>query len=244
MEKKLDFTAAWNDALALLKGNLEVVLPVAGVFLLLPIIIFGFVAPQPDFAAGGNQDVVMNQMREWLGVFLPGIIVLSLISIIGNLAIYSLVLKPEKPSVGQAITMALGMFLPMLLAAILSGIATFVGFIFLIVPGIYLAIKFSLTGPALVAEGIRSPIDALKRSWELTKGNSLYIFAFFLIIGIVGLIVMGVSSAIFTAIFTMVLPDSASLLVSAIISGILQTIFNIVILFIGIAIYRQLSASN
>ncbi len=244
MEKKLDFTAAWNDALALLKGNLEVVLPVAGVFLLLPIIIFGFVAPQPEFAAGGNQDVVMNQMMEWLGVFLPGIIVLSLISIIGNLAIYSLVLKPEKPSVGQAITMALGMFLPMLLAAILSGIATFVGFIFLLVPGIYLAIKFSLTGPALVAEGIRSPVDALKRSWELTKGNSLYILAFYLIIGIVGGIAVGVSGAISTAIFTMILPESASLLVSAIISGIFQTIFNIVILFVGIAIYRQLSASN
>jgi hypothetical protein len=244
MEKKLDFTAAWNDALALLKGNLEVVLPVAGVFLLLPQIVLGFVLPTPEITPGATGDAALKQLTEMISAFVPGLLVIILASIIGNLAIYSLVLKQERPSVGQALAIALTMFIPMFLASILGGIASMIGFIFLLVPGIYLAIKFSLTGPALVAENIKSPIAALQRSWELTKGNSLYIFAFFLIIGIVGLIVMGVSSAIFTAIFTMVLPDSASLLVSAIISGILQTIFNIVILFIGIAIYRQLSASN
>jgi hypothetical protein len=244
MEKKLDFTAAWKDAIALLKANLELILPIAGVFFLLPIVVLGYAVPQPEIVPGASGDAAMAQMSEFIAAFFPAMLVASLISMIGSLAIYAIVLKQDRPSVGQALTMALSMFIPLLLANILGGLATLVGFIFLFVPGIYLAIKFSLTGPALVAEDIKSPIAALSRSWQLTKGNSLYIFAFFLIIGIVGLIIMGVSSGILSAIFNMILPASIGLLVSAVISGILQAIFSVVMMFVGIAIYRQLSAPN
>lgn len=244
MEKKLDFTAAWKDAIALLKANLETILPIAGVFFLLPMIVLGYAVPQPEIVPGASGDAATAQMSEFLATFFPALLIVSLISMFGSLAIYAMVLKPERPSVGQALTLALAMFIPLFLAQILSGLATIVGFIFLIAPGIYLAIKFSLTGPALVAEDIKNPIAALSRSWQLTKGNSLYIFAFFLIIGLVGVIVMLVTSGILSTIFGMILPETIGTLVSAIISGILQAIFSIVMMFVSIAIYRQLSASN
>jgi hypothetical protein len=244
MQQKLDFTAAWNDALALLKANLDVVLPVVGVFILLPQIIFGFMLPQPEFVPGQSESAIYAQSVAWLGSMAPALLVIVLLSIIGNLAVYALVLRSEKPNVGQALTMALSMLLPMLLASILSAIATTIGLILLFIPGLYLMIKFSLVGPALVAENIKNPIAALQRSWQLTKGNSLYILAFFLIIGIVGIIVLLITSAVFTGIFGMILPESAGLLVAAIITGLLQTILSVVFLFIVIAVYRQLSASH
>lgn len=50
-----------------------------------------------------------------------------------------------------------------------------IGFILLIVPGIILAIGWSFA-PYLVIEQGAGPVDALKRSWELTKGNRWTLF--------------------------------------------------------------------
>ncbi len=243
MEKKLDFTAAWNDALALLKGNLEVVLPVVGVFLLLPAIIVGYMVPEPVMdpaAADGGMSLLMQYYSD----LAPWLLMSTITSVIAYATIYALVFNPSRPTVGEAFSIALTFFFPMLIANILIMIAMTVGLILLIVPGIYLLIKFSLTGPSIVAENIKNPIAAMSRSWALTKGNSLYIFAFFLILGIVGGIAYFLSAMIFTAIFTMVLPASAAAIVSLIVKSILGAVLSTVFLFIAIAIYRQLSASN
>jgi hypothetical protein len=243
MEKKLDFTAAWNDALALLKGNLEVVLPVIGVLLLLPAIIVGYMVPEPviDPAAA---DSGMAQLLQYYNDLAPWLLMTTITSVIAYATIYALVFNQSRPTVAEAFTIALSFFLPMLIANIIIMIAMTVGLIFLIVPGIYLLIKFSLTGPSMVAENIKNPIAALSRSWALTKGNSLYIFAFFIIVGVVGGIAYYISAMIFSAIFAMVLPASAAALLSLIVKSILGAILSAVFLFIGIAIYRQLSASN
>ena len=243
MEKKLDFTAAWNDALALLKANLETILPIIGVLILLPSIIMGYMVPDPviDPAAGDGGSAVLFQYLNDLG---PWLLLSVILSILANATIYALIFNASRPTVGEAFAIGATFFVPMLLTALISSLAIGVGMIFLIIPGIYLAIKFSVAGPAIVAENIKNPIAALSRSWALTKGNSLYIFAFYLIIGIVGTIVLVVSSMIFSAIFGLVLPESAAMLVSLIVDSIFAAAFSAVILFITIAVYRQLSASN
>lgn len=243
MQPKLDFTAAWNDALALLKGNLETILPIIGVLVLLPSIIMGYMVPDPviDPASADGGSAVLLQYFSDLA---PWIILSAILSIFANATIYALVFNASRPTVGEAFAIGATFFIPMLLAGVLSSIAAFVGLIFLIVPGIYLLIKFSLVGPAIVAENIKNPIAALSRSWALTKGNSLYIFAFFLIIGIVGVIAIIVLAMIFTAIFTMVLPAAAAAFAALIVESTLGAVMTTLILFIVLAIYRQLSASN
>ena len=187
MEKKLDFTAAWKDAIALLKANLETILPIIGVFILLPAIIVGYMVPEPviDPAAA---DSGMGQLMQYYRDLAPWLLLTIVTSAISYATIYTLVFNPSRPTVGEAFGIGMGFFVTILLASLLSAVAMFVGLIFLILPGIYLIIKFSLAGPAIVAENIKNPIAALSRSWALTKNNSLYIFAFILIIGIVGVI--------------------------------------------------------
>jgi hypothetical protein len=67
-----------------------------------------------------------------------------------------------------------------ILGGILFGLIVFIGGMFLIVPGILLALAFSLIGPVIIAEGA-GPIHAMGRSWELTSGYKGKIFVLVLI---------------------------------------------------------------
>lgn len=83
-------------------------------------------------------------------------------------------------------------FLSYLLGSLLLGVILTIGFILLIIPGIYLSIRFCMFPFAVVDEGL-GPIEALKRSWELTAGqelNLLLLGLVFILIEIAGLIAL------------------------------------------------------
>jgi len=62
------------------------------------------------------------------------------------------------------------------------------GLFLLIIPGIIWAIKYSFA-PYLVVEGV-SPVEALKKSGELTKGYKWDIFLFGLLVGLINVLGM------------------------------------------------------
>jgi hypothetical protein len=57
-----------------------------------------------------------------------------------------------------------------LLAAVVAALATSVGFVLLVLPGLYLLVRFYLVVPAVVLDDA-GPLEALGRSWERTDGN-------------------------------------------------------------------------
>lgn len=65
---------------------------------------------------------------------------------------------------GQALVVAV----PLIIVSIIIGIAAGLGFIFLIVPGLYLSAMFFVTTPSLIIE--RNGFSSIGRSVELTKG--------------------------------------------------------------------------
>lgn len=74
---------------------------------------------------------------------------------------------------------------------ILASIITFglyiAGFILLIIPGIFLAVRLAFTNFALIDEDL-TPIDAIKRSWELSRGSFWKLF-------LAGVLVIGLNVA-------------------------------------------------
>jgi len=85
-------------------------------------------------------------------------------------------------------------YLNALLANILTGIIIFIGFIFLIVPGIVFACKLAFV-PYLIVDEKMEAIAAVKKSWEMTKGHAGAVFLIGLIaipISIAGLVCLGV----------------------------------------------------
>lgn len=79
------------------------------------------------------------------------------------------------------IALSLRALLPLLLLSFIQTLLVGLGFLCLIIPGFILSVGWSVAVPAAVEEKL-SPMDALRRSWELTAGNWFQIWAAFFIL--------------------------------------------------------------
>ena len=92
-----------------------------------------------------------------------------------------------------------------ILAAILYGLLVLAGLILCVIPGIYWAIKYHFFGYFIIDQNM-DPLDALKRSGEITKGsmwNLLLLFIIFIGITFVGAILCGIGLLFSTPIVVM-----------------------------------------
>lgn len=78
-------------------------------------------------------------------------------------------------------------FLNYFLASILYAVAVILGLILLIIPGIIIAIRMGYYG-YLIVDKEMGPVDALKESFKMTKGNCWNLFLFGLLMFCVGLL--------------------------------------------------------
>jgi hypothetical protein len=96
-------------------------------------------------------------------------------------------------SVGDSLRAA-GRRLPAVAATlVLAGVCTIVGFLLLIVPGVYVAVRLYVSAQSVVAEQL-GPVNAIRRSHELVEGNGWRVLGIALLIWIVSS-VMGVVGA-------------------------------------------------
>ncbi|KQZ05873.1 hypothetical protein ASD21_17960 [Caulobacter sp. Root1455] len=89
-------------------------------------------------------------------------------------------LNGRRVVVGESLKVGLRNWLPLLGLAILMGLGLMIGFVLLIVPGIMLAVMWSVAVPAKVVEKI-GVMDALQRSRDLTRGRRWAIFGLLVI---------------------------------------------------------------
>jgi Membrane domain of glycerophosphoryl diester phosphodiesterase len=87
----------------------------------------------------------------------------------------------ERAGVSESLRYALGRLLPLLVAYILVVVIVAIGFVLLIVPGVWLATKLSMVFPAVVFER-KGPFSAMGRSWSLTGGNFWRTFGTLLVV--------------------------------------------------------------
>ena len=219
----------------------EIIIAIAGVFLFLPSVILGLFIEVPAPFDPASSEAASEAVLQLYAANWPFYLLTGVFSIIGYLAIQIVALDSNRPTVAEALTISATLLLTYLAASILAGIAAGIGVLFLIVPGIYLMIKFLLVSPVIAAERILNPITVLKRSWEITRKNSLRIFGFFLIVVIVGLVALVAVSAIFGIVFNLILPASAALFANSALSALLGAAFSVVICLAYAAIYKQLT---
>jgi hypothetical protein len=108
-------------------------------------------------------------------------------------------LKGQRASLGETLGAGLRNCLPLLLLGILTWLGLMLGFVLLIVPGIILAVVWSVAIPAKVAERT-GVLQAFTRSRDLTRGRRWPIFGLFLIyvilMWIIQMVIMGVGLSI------------------------------------------------
>lgn len=100
----------------------------------------------------------------------------------------------EKISIGQAYQNGRRLIAPLFITGIIAGVLIFIGFLLLIIPGIYLSVMYCLVLPIVVVEGLRGSA-ALRQSQSYVKDYWLDVFvrlavlalAFWLVSWILGL---------------------------------------------------------
>jgi len=102
--------------------------------------------------------------------------------------------------IGEAIRRGLSRFWPIVGLAILQWLGITIGFLLFIVPGIMLAIRWSVALPACVVEGL-GPTASMGRSAELTKGYRWKVFGIYLLIMIIAIIFLGIIGALVAGLF-------------------------------------------
>jgi len=85
--------------------------------------------------------------------------------------------------------------LPLFLLSIVVGVCVTIGFILVIVPGLFLLTIWAVSAPAVVLER-RGVLDALGRSRELVRGNGWNVFGVIVIVFVLGIGVGLIAGAI------------------------------------------------
>ena len=267
-----DSSRAWRDAMALVQANREVLIAVAGVFFLLPGIASALFLTdyQNNLMANiGNSAAVRQLMEGNVGKVMSFGLISLLLQSVGHMAMLALLTDRSRPTVGQALGIAVRAF-PTLAATILIvfagyllgaliyavfagllgaatgiGVLMFVLILLLAAMMVYVMVKLSLTMPVIVIEKVLNPFAALTRSWRLTRGNSLRLFLFYLLLVLVYLVIATVFGGGIMLIATLAAGEGTlSLVVTALVSGLFGAVASLLITAILAAIHRQLAGPS
>ena len=262
---KLDLSAAWDGAMKMLAANREMVLVLAGVFFLVPYLAYALFLPEPAATAGGPEadfDAASAEILAFYSQYWWALLLLVLVQAVGSIAVLAVLGDSERPTVGDAMGRGVRLLPTQIAAQILSGFAAIAPFILLVGIGaatgstaaatvlgalgvpiaIYLIVKFSMNSPAIAIERILNPLEALRRSWRLTKGNSIRLLAFFVLLLVAFVIISSILSLVIGLAFALG-GEHLALIGTALAGSIVNAGFACVAYAVLASLHRRLSAS-
>lgn len=170
----------------MISGNFGNVLSAA----LLMAVIVGFAFGGPVYIAS------ITGRKELAGLAAPLGGALSLILTYGFMHYVYSTVKGENPPLGRIFS-GFKNFIALIMVFIISSILVAVGAVLLIVPAVIVMLGLSLSFFVLMDEGGR-PIFALRRSWQLTKGQKgrllLFVGVYLLLFLVLGVVVWGIGT--------------------------------------------------
>ena len=260
-----DMTRAWEEATALLRANRQTVLVVAGVFFFLPYLAISLLIPDLGAAMGGSPAAADPEQaaeaamaafaQNWWAILL-----VAILQAIGSLALLAMFGRAGRPMLGDALRDGLAGLLTYIAANLLVAIALVAALALLLTlagatgssalaavalglafaTAVYVSIKISLMSPAIAVEGMRNPIEVVRRSWRLTKGNSARLLVFYVLL-IAVYIVLSLILSLVTGLVGALFGETFDLWRAAIVGALVNAAMVTVLLGVVAAIHRQLS---
>jgi hypothetical protein len=259
---KLSITRAWNETAEILKRDASALFIIAFALIALPQVIYQALAPQDPSAEPGAAGALL------MLALLATILVLS---IAGSIAISALALGRERV-VGSAIALGFRRSLSLFGASLLIGLVFLVigvplmllagldpqvlsagaspggggvavGFLILLILGLALWVRFMLMTPA-AADGPGGSVALIRRSWHLTKGHTLRLIGFIVLMIIAGLAVVLAVTAVAGIIVSIALgtpqPGSLGTVILLLVGGVVNAVFLMILTTMVARIYTQL----
>lgn len=259
-----DSNRAWTDAANMVSANRDLLLALAGVFLVVPAFAMAMLLPPPQPAEGAEFQAILAAYSDYFQSNVLVLVAMALFQMIGTLSILALFTDTGRPTVGEAIRlgfrytptaiaaqlilgMAIGamVMLPILLGGATKSFGfTVLGFVAAAVLGIWAWVRLVLVGPAVIADRLANPIRALERSWRLTEGHVLRLLAFYVLVGIGFLVVLLVAEGITKLLLALVASAKTTDIVAALVGTILQAIMSVYFVAISAASHRQLAGPS
>jgi hypothetical protein len=189
--RPLDPGAVISGALQIYRDHAAVLIPAAlAVFAVQAVLSIVF---------SGGLGVLISIISVVLGTFYQGMVV-ELVRDVQDGRLDS--------SVGQLFASIAPVVITLLAVSLLFGLGVAIGFVLIVIPGLFLLTIWSVTAPVVVLERT-GVLDAFKRSHELVRGNGWSVFAVILVV-FVGLAIVST----FAAILSSGLGDVGSAIVS------------------------------
>lgn len=132
----------------------------------------------------------------------------------------------HRATLGECISTAVRVLLPLIGLGILYGIGVMIGFVLLIIPGFILLLMWAVAVPALVVER-QGVFAAFRRSSELTRGARWKILGLFLVLGVAYWLLSKVLGFVGLSTYTTATAAAGLGVGSLLGSVILGTIFNV-----------------
>ena len=249
----------WDEAVKSLLANREMLLAVLGVFSILPNFALQMLAPVPEPVSGQQAAQLLDRLGVYFDAnWLPLVAVIAL-QFFGMLVTLALLADPARPTVSEAIRKAAraaptfvaalvlafaGSFLTGLIPVILIGLTgslslTQVAAVMGTVVILYMLIRFAFAGPAVLLDGQRNPVLALRRSFAATQGIGWQLLVFILLIFVAFRIVGWLLTAAAVLVTTLITGAAGAALVGALIACLVQAaLLGCFVAVIG-ASYRQ-----
>ena len=199
---RFDTMSIWDEAIAALLANREVLLAVLGVFSILPNFALQMLAPFPEPVSGQSPEQLLTRIGLYFDSSWLPFMAAILLQFFGMLVTLALLGDRSRPTVSEAIRHAARSG-PSFLAALMLGLALsfLVGLIPVVLIGLtgslaltkvgavigtviifYMLVRFAFTGPAVLLGGYRNPMFALRISFSATKGIGWQLLVFILLI--------------------------------------------------------------
>ena len=100
-------------------------------------------------------------------------------------------------TVGEVFSRVKPALVPLLVAGLLAGLGIAIGFMLLVVPGLFLLTIWAVIAPVIVVERTGA-LDAFGRSRELVRGHGWTVFAIVLITGLLAAVASGILQTVFS----------------------------------------------
>lgn len=261
---KFDSNRAWQEATAAVAANRDVLLALAGAFFLLPSLAISLLFPQPEPAAGQTEQQIFAMAQGYMIQVMPFMLAAAVVQATGTLAMLTLFTDRTRPTVGQAIRQGAAGLATYLVAQVLVGVAlaligglvisvaaaigapviAALGVAGVVVLAVYAFVKASLAAPIVAVERVRNPIAALQRSWRLTKGNSVRLGLFYLLVAVAFMVVMMLVMAVIGVVLSLLAGAGAAKTVGAVLSAGFGSVMTLYFVAILAAAHRQLAGPS
>jgi hypothetical protein len=207
-----EMNRTWSQAISLVQANFQLLAIIAGIFMLVPALVFYFAIPDvlSMSAFGADPDATAERMNAMMPRLIGLGALVLLLQWVGYTAMIAL-MGEDRPTVAEAIGRGfkalptlIGTFLLFLLASLLfmllfslvvgvlaavsgggeGAVLAFVAvlYVFFLVFFLFVFARLSVTLPVIVLDREFNPWTALVRSWRLTKPRAWAIVGFFFLL--------------------------------------------------------------